>query len=440
MSKQRLKSLSIVMLAMVAVFQAGRLWFDLGSGHNFFYALFSRTPELVVSYVVPQPTRWVVNYGNQSFGILYSTLEENAFRDDAFAVVELLLSSEAELISEGSIDWDNALRAKSVIFDYNFVVPEYLLQNSNSNLMSFDGLIIVPGRSSLERLRVIVLDTQRGVAQTFGVPRIGGVNENLLREIDAKQAAGGFVYISSKQNGFDLFLSTEFIPIFEADMFYNPVMVRNSFRNGVREDVIDIFFDNPAIRWSSTDLHGVYSYGNHDVVVRYYPWGVLEYNDYMAHRATASTLTMAYNIFLNFVRQDFSMTNDIYLVDFKFEDGVYWFAFDYVVDGLPVSLSDEMRREFGIEHAITGQVANNAVIRYTRLTAEFVSIEDEFLKIENNFFDALNLFYAEFEDEGEVRIERSLLSYLLDGQWDKRIYLNYWIYFVGGHVAKMPVD
>ena len=440
MSGQRLKSISIVALAMLAVFQAGRLWFDLGSGHDFFYALFTRPPELVVRYVIPQPTRWVINYGNQSFGILYSTFEDNAFKDDAFAVVELLLSADAELISEGPIDWDDALRAKSVIFDYNFLVPVNLLQNGNSNLISFDNLIIVPGRSSLERLRVIVLNTQRGVAQTYGVPRIGAVNENLLRQIDSMQADGGFVYISSKQNGFDLFINSEFIPIFEADMFYNPVMARNSFGSGVRGDVIDVFFDNPAIVWHSIDMHGVHSYGDHDVVVRYYPKGLLEYNDYMTRRATASSLTAAYNIFLNFIRQDFSIVNDIYLVDFSFEDGIYWFAFDYVVNGMPVSLSEQMRQEFGIDHAITGQVVNNVVVRYTRLTAEFVPVEAENLKIENTFFDALDLFYAQFEEEHGVRVERSFLTYLLNVGWNERIYLNYWICFAGERVAKMPVD
>ena len=126
-----------------------------------------------------------------------------------------------------------------------------------------------------------------------------------------------------------------------------------------------------------------------------------------------------YQICTNFLKNDNSLKTDIYLADIERtinNEVVYYF--DYVVDDLPVNLSQALRDRIGSPHAIEVTLRNQAVKEYRRYAVNFTQMEEKTERINVQFIDALDdankMYQTIVEDKDITDVKNISMGYHVD--------------------------
>lgn len=390
MRLNKLTNLVIFTLVAAAVFQTGELWLGNTESHNFFYSLVTHySDDLGVTdkvYDIIEPEKTVVGYGNKKFNMLYSdkdglsivSLTENVIRD-------VFENGTYQSVSE--IKWDEYIDGKAVIMKFPFYVSTaeyikgYALSNSDflNNVKSINYIVVVPSGGTSETSSCYFIDSSSSEAYRFDV---GGTNSSaaLYNAIQTMQYSSGspIEYISTVQSGMNIFDSI-YVPQWPEGVYsYDPVRRSNPFeKNGetdpsVIEKYANYFFDNYVTGSDISNVNGIYTLSNDDIVVKYYETGIFEYYNYdVGISQTEQTLVEAYTISRNFIGKDQGIMNDIYLSGAETRSDGLVFYYDYTLNNIPIKISDDLAEQTGMAHAIEIVVNNGNVKRYKRYAVDF---------------------------------------------------------------------
>ena len=127
------------------------------------------------------------------------------------------------------------------------------------------------------------------------------------------------------------------------------------------------FFSNPAaIR--TTPREDVWVYRDVNTVVRYYVTNILEYVSYRAiDRTMPSSFVDDFAAAVLFVERDTLVNNEIYLADFRELDGRHIFYFNYVIGNMPLPAG----WHDNLPYPIVVTVDHSTVVRYLKLAYNF---------------------------------------------------------------------
>lgn len=428
MNLSKMKNFLIITLVITAVYQTGMLWLDDTTSHNFFYTVFNtltsgnKVEPNGVSIINPE--KIVVGYGNKKFSVIYPKTDYSTIISSGNDVIKEVIAH-GEYIETAAIDWNEYLDSKAMVYDFSFSVAatEYVKgykEKGNvitSRVRAFNYIITVPSRTETEWANVYFVDSNSGEAYKFGIVK-SKKGATLYSEIEKfQQNNKDLVYVSTSQSGFYLFKKDVFVPQWSGKFLYAPLIKTNPYETNGQISIsdlgssIDSFFTDFGTKMGSRDeANNVYMFSDGTTVVKYYPMGVLEYYNYNSYDTNAEqTLASAYNACVNFMKKDSSLLTDVYLSDVKIESEGLIFYFDYTVNDLPINISDNVKEQLGITHAIEVVVGNGAVKKYKKYVYNFKESDQKNESVDTDFLSALSVV-----TETIVQVNDIELGYMVD--------------------------
>jgi hypothetical protein len=345
---RKLKSLAIIILIALALYQTGRLWFVNITNRSFFIyvtAFFnSAVPDGDEKFT--RPMRVIFGNGDGRFDMRYG---ENLPEADN-AIREILRRG----VFSGSADVASAFFVAShgpmVIYEYAFPMQADIFalafsQSSAARLTdrgvySFNSVAVLPSS-------VVFFGDER--AWTFSLQ------------------SGDFVLPEFYINN-DLYFTAsfrgDFFPQTQTGWLHRPIAMSNPYANRSGELRLDSvnaqvshFFDNPAMR-NPRMLDNVITISTINTVVRYLPGNVLEFNCFRSvRRGTPTGFKGDFSAALDFINRDVNVINDFYLAGYEARGRTHVFWFNYVIDGFPL---------LALEHPIEVEVDRGRVSRYRK--------------------------------------------------------------------------
>lgn len=435
MKVYKITNFVIVALVITAIYQTGELWLEGTSGHNFFYALTDHftSGRQEADGDVLLATRYAVGEGEGTFSVYYpDNVGNSSMLDMANRALGEILSQNDTMPQKSTADWKEILAARCIVMQYDFMIAseEYLANykdlKTNQKLEQFDYITIVPARRNGEESYAYFVNSDTNECVCFQGEG-GSASATLYESLTAKNSDMRYVSTGQRTSSAVLWRNM-FLPqwawlpyeyaalerefVFEKDGEPSRVALENTVKN---------FFRNFSVDWSERDEDGTYTFSDSETVVKYYPEErVLEYYSYENYAGDERTgLLEGYQICCNFLKNDNSLNTDIYLADIERtinNEVVYYF--DYVVDDLPVNLSQSLRDRIGSPHAIEVTLRNQAVKEYRRYAANFMQAEEKSEQVNVQFIDALDdankTYKAIVEDKDITDVKNISLGYHVD--------------------------
>ena len=448
MGKRRLKNLVILVLVFSACIQTGRLWLGEEAGRAFFYFLedaFDQTDSEGPEGSVIAPSRIVTGAGNKRFAAVSHGEDTQEVEALAYRFLEEVAQSGSFAVTE-SADWAAYLAGRVLVLEYPFAIAmsEYVKgfsgrgQALSGRVDTFETLVILPARLGEGESRVYFLSADLAVG--FTLPG-SEASEALYEALGSFAPANRLSYISAQQNGLYLFPDDAFLPQWQAGSWEYAVVEKvNPFVADAGGDMtapLEGFFDNISTTTRHLDPDtGAYVVSDSDRVVKYYPAGVLEYYNYESVKESEQTLATAYTTAIAFLAgKDVSLNGNYVLVDAELKSDGLTLYFDYTVNGLPLYLSEALKSDLGLSHALEVVVQNNVVRKYKKLAYYFSLSEAETDAVETDFLWALDETVAAFApDEATTQVQDIGLGYLADT--DGRCYLKWFVSLDGQQVLQ----
>lgn len=430
MNSGRIKNLFIVFLCVLAVYQTSGLWFEDISGRNFFYTFFAaqnRTSIHLGEYDFTNPQNIILGFGNKSFNRFFTGKRAKELNDKIDESMKYLAVN-GEYVETKYLDWNELLASKVVICYYAIDMPmsSYMnvmgaksFQSFSSKQKTFDTLAIVPARSTGENLKTYFINTKDNTTAVFSYKK-NKTSDNLYASIEEIQKqSNNRSYMSTHQSGFEMFNYNVFLPQIvqnkentNTNVVYSPIKFSNPYEDNI-EKYVDVFFENPVAKWSGRDVNnGAYMYSDENIVVRYYPSGLIEYANYsVGTNSEDNSLATAFNIAIELIQKDMTIYDNMYLSKMVKTEDTWRFGFDYYINDYPIVLSDELKLQLGIEHMLEVTVKNGIATGYKHYLCS-IEIEPEIKNVSVNFSTVLDKIMS---GNNLDKIDDMYLSYIIDG-------------------------
>lgn len=409
------KNSIITFFVLLAIYQTAKLWFEDFSSHNFFYELFSVENSVEIDEGAFFTLESIfVNRNDEKIKKFSSDIYTSEFKP-VFDKAINLVAEKGCFIFSGKLDWDSVLSSKSVIYQYStHIVPHdiAMMFGFKKSIMDpvsvdIDTVCIIPSASVPEYIDVIFANSETNTAYTFRLENnnyIYDLSDTISGMNESKD--GELYYISTAKNGFDIFDKNIFIPNWSGAGFgYNTVEMVNPFEEegsvlmNRLEKNIDIFFDNPAAKWTS-QVNNVYTYSDENTVLKYYTTGVLEYSGY--NTVTDSSQGSFYDDYkqaIAFIAKDTNIKNEYYLKKYEKDSEKTVLYFDYKIGNFPIMLSEDIKKNIEMSSVIEVTVANGRVSKYKRFVYNFSLNRSYQTFVVENFLEVIDSVLAKNQSE-----------------------------------------
>lgn len=435
MKLYKIMNFVIVALVITAIYQTEELWLEGTNGHNFFYALtnYFTSDKQEADGDVLLATRYAVGEGEGTFSVYYpDEVGNSAMLDLANRALGEILSQKETVPQKSTADWKEILANRCIVMQYDFMIAsEEYLENykelkTNQKLEQFDYITIVPAKRSGEGSQAYFVNSETNECVLFRGEG-GGASTTLYEALTTEDS--DMLYVSTGQRtSASVLWRNMFLPQW-ARLPYQYAALEREFvfekdgepSRATLENTVKNFFRNFSVDWSERNEDGIYTFSDSETVVKYYPEEkVLEYYNYENYAGDARTgLLEGYQICCNFLKNDNSLQTDIYLADIERtinNEVIYYF--DYVVDDLPVNLSQSLRDRIGSPHAIEVTLRNQAVKEYRRYAVNFRQMAEKNERINVQFIDALDdankTYKAVVEEKDITDVKNISLGYHVD--------------------------
>lgn len=421
MLKNRVINLTIAVLAALAVLQTGSLWLGQTKSPDRIYSAFngliSSGSASAEEYSPIKPEICAVGIGANKY-VLCSLNDKKAFS----AAEEALKS----IISEGipseilPLDW-SLFNGENIILSYPFSVSSvefakgFSSKTGTIELENFDYVVITPSFEDENVSASFINNTDH----TFCVLSLKDEEINSALKEEISEADADLVYISSAQSGFNIFKNNVFLPQWTTmEYSYHPVkaVLSGCDENGILstssiKQMVQPFFEPYSPDVTSIDSAGVHLFYTDEVVVKYYPDGIMEYFNY--EKSTKSqTLASAYDACIKFLESDSSIDTDIYISSAEATTEGLVFKFNYSVNSIPVILGDSS----GIENAIEVVVNGNTVKKYRKYACNFYNSQEDELFANIDFSTEINRVITEYAQSGQaILVDDMTVCYYYNG-------------------------
>ncbi|MCL2187827.1 MAG: hypothetical protein FWC16_02205 [Defluviitaleaceae bacterium] len=319
----RVKSLLIVCLAALAIYQTGLLWFVNITNRSFFIyftQLFDRgVPDGYTDII--RPRRVIYGNGDGFFTLRYGERSEMANS----AITEILARGVFNGIVPAETALTAALQAPVILHEYAFPLRAEIFATAfsqRSTILSDRGIDAIT-RVAVLNEGVIFMDETH--AWAFNLP-VGTF------ELDTVYIDRGLFFVSDEQTPW------VFIPRTEAGYRHHPIRVVNPYANRSGEVQLNSvnaqvshFFDNPAVRNPRME-ENVITISTINTVVRYLPGNVLEFNCFRPiRRREAPNFMTDFSAAVAFINNDVNVQNDFLLARYEVRGRTHVFWFSYVI-------------------------------------------------------------------------------------------------------------
>jgi len=377
-----LKSILILALAALAVFQVHRLWLVDLTNRNFGLYLQARFPPAAPDGqgAFARPFRVISGVGDGAFRVMYSEIEGS----DEWVFGERALDA---VLQRGTFRQTRELPLNEpiLIFEYAFdMCAEKFTQAFGR-------------RRSVGLLTDVGIDTFTGVAVVPPQPVAEGIgtSESLRVFFIGEEYVWEFLH-----TGYDFAFDIEpvdsarmhfvnrgygFVPFTPLSGFsYTAVVVHNPLQNphGIftlshMRSRVEHLFDNPATIIPGVTLDNIYTFSNRNAMVRYLENSVLEYISYRTVGRASDNFFADFSAALAFISNDTGVINETFLQQHGSLGRAHVFWFNYVIDNRPLVWASEwytgLRCGDPLLAAIEVTVEQGRVVRYRRLAYNFVS-------------------------------------------------------------------
>jgi len=435
MKLYKITNFVIVLLVITAIIQTGELWLQGTSGHNFFYSLtnvFDAGGQEADGDVL-LATRYAVGEGEGTFSVYYpDEVGNSSMLDVANRALGEILSRNKTMPQKSTADWKEILASRCIVMQYDFMIAseEYLKDykdlKANEKLERFDYITIVPGMRNGEESLAYFVNSDTNECVLFR-GEAGSASSKLYETLTAKESEMRYISTGQRTSASALWRNM-FLPQWAFLPYqYQPLEREFVFEKdgeasrGVLENTVSKFFRNFSVDWSSQDEDGTFVFSDSETVVKYYTdIKVLEYFNYENYIGDGRTdLLEGYQVCCNFLKNDNSLQTDIYLADIKHTiNNEVVYCFDYVVDDLPVHLSQPLRDSIGSDYAIEVTLRNQAVKEYRRYAVNFKQAEEKSEQINVQFIDALDdankMYQTIVEDKDITDVKNIAMGYHVD--------------------------
>ncbi len=419
------KNFIITFLIFLAIYQTTGLWFENFSTHSFFYLIKNKFENANIQKDTLYLTESIlINTGNNKFIRKYNNIS-NADYKKIFDEAIYLSIKNGDFSYIEHFDIKNVLNKRSIIYTYDFNIKGEEMSkifnikaNHLSKIKQFDTIIIVPMIDEKYNIKTIFLSSKTLNAYELKVSKdiLSQNIFNIINDFNSLEAKD-FYYISSEESGISLFSTNQFLPKARNETFnVNKIAVDNPLEQdgGIllseSEKYVDVFFDSPITK-SSSFINNTYTYNDENVIVKYYPNGVLEYVKYKSNIGIGSE-DSPYNIALQFLAKDNNIKNEYYLQDYKIEENKVIFYFNYKINNFPIILSEDKKLQTGMDSMIEVTVEDNIVSKYRRIIYDFY-VEDDYDIVEKSFIDAIDNFLVNL-GKPNIYIDEMKLVYKFD--------------------------
>lgn len=430
------KNFIIAFLMILAIYQTAELWFEDFSSHNFFS--FSEKVDISEGSAAKSHTleRVIINLGDNRMVCRGNGIYESSWKKTVDDAVSRLLKK-GDVVSSGAADWKSILKNKCFIYEYNFAMGSaeaegiFGIKGGNADkIKSFD-TVVFSADGGLGRLRLINSETMWCLEIRL--------NES-FDEVNAlfgnfNPSGEDIYYISSVQNGFEIFRGNIFIPRWDGQSvsysYLSPELQYNDPQDKTAlESEVNLFFDNPAEKWSTT-VNDVVNYSDETTVVKFYPQGVLEYSNYSTEGYGEDNGFYAnYMAALSLLETDKGIVNEYYLRNSSFSNGEYTLYFGYKANNMPLVMSSELSEKTGMKDYIEVTSSFGRVSNYKRYCVHYSVESSKSLTADRDFLSCVDEIYNSFEDSENPTVDEIALVYMDEGD-NKKISLR-WLMDIDG--------
>lgn len=414
----------IAFLMVLAIYQTGELWFGDFSNHNFF-SLFNGNENSYSKNIAYTLNRLVINLGDNKVVCRGSNIYESEYKEEFDRAISTALTKGTLTENTGSVDWVSVLENRAVIYEYSCSFKGSDLNgifnvqsDISSRIESYDTIIISP-RADNSFMRVIFYDSEKDISSYAELKS----NSIIGKCYEATSAFAGpeddIYYISSVENGFDIFSENIFLPQCETE-FYTYNAIEPHYISGdvsMMEKNANIFFDNmSAMDYQRSD--GNYTFRNETTVVRCYDNSVMEYFNYDAKSDNDNSFYGNYGAAINLIKQDKFVTNEIYLESYEYKDGQYTFRFNFKINNLPLLPGNEIKENTGLSSFIEVITSKGSVDKYRKYGCRYTISDKITLNSKVDFISAIDKIYAElYGNESETKpVDDITLGYIADSR------------------------
>ncbi len=391
MPKAIVKTIILVALVVLSIYQIAMLWFDYPSDRNFFYSIIDSESSLTEpneneGFELFYPIR-VATYQGISSNYELMELSSNDGVDIAANGLAVIRSAfikgrhDNEYIREEEL-WDK----QHVLLELPFTF-EYKIINNNLNVdsswltetMSFDRVYIYPAQFADEYMKVIFADKtlDKRFACTILIDDIKVLNEAMVKYNDQDNTIGKatnkILYASTKQKHLNMFNEDLLLPIngqyydllknLYGDMYFYDGIKRNK---EAIEEFVNYFFANPEVAWN-TETSEVIRFGDLEVVVSYDDTGLFVYELIEEMDIKETSLNNAYVVASEFLKRDTILNQIEYeLAGYQVNDEGVTYYYDYYYRGIPIIFGN-MYKDYGQYYPMEITVNSSTVKSYKRL-------------------------------------------------------------------------
>ena len=437
MNLSKWKTFIITFLVFLAIYQTTGLWFENFSTHSLFYLVKNENDKANMQKDTMYLTESIlINTGNNKFIKKYNNISNADYKKVFDEAISLCLEKgDFSYIQQFNIN--EILNNKSIIYTYDFTFKGedmskvFNFKGSHiSKIKQFDTVIIMPILEEKYNIKTIFLCSKTLNAYELKISK-DNLNQSITNIINdfSNFEQKDFYYISSEESGISLFNSNQFLIKAKESVFTtnsiaatNPLEQDGGILLSESEKYVDIFFDNPITKASSF-INNTYTYNDENVIVKYYPNGVLEYVKYKGSTG-ADKQSSSYSLALQFLAKDTNIKNEYYLSNYKIEDNKIIFYFDYKINNLPIILSKQKMEETNMESMIEITIEDNSVSKYRRIVYDF-TIDESLETIEKSFIEAIDSLILNIDTKVE-HIDEMKLCYSFNNI-EEPIYIKWFI-------------
>ncbi len=389
----------IAFLMVLAIYQTGKLWFEDISDHNFFN--FSGKSESTGSMFYTLD-RILVNTGDNRVVSIGSGIYTNEYKKTFDKAVTEALSKGSISENTGNLDWNSVLDNRAVIYGYDCSFGSGALESlfnvkseSLGAIKSFDTIVISP-RADNSYMRVIFFDSVNKTSATAELKSSSVIGECFDAGTRLADRDEDIYYISSAENGFDIFSENIFLPRCKSENYSYNAVEPHFTANDIQmiEENANIFFNN-AIAGNYTRNSDGYTFSDETTVVKFSENDVMEYFSYDTKHSSGNSLADNMSAALNMIEQDKFVTNEVYLHSYSYADGQFTFLFNYKLNDLKLLPSEEIKKKTGLSSFIEVSVSQGSVDRYRKYTCRYTLSDKNIQSAKIDFIGAIDKLYSQ---------------------------------------------
>lgn len=382
MDKEKRKSLILITLIVLCIWQTGKLWLGNLSSLNFFPKL----EETVFNQIEPMSI-WLSP--GAPVTLIYRLGEENREYQSVINEIGRSISTymnKAKSQGAEPLDWNNILTKKGILYEYpiSLTYTEVIGDDTLNPPANFpkgeeiDYIFIQLTEEKKNIMKWYLIDSKNNVAYPLEVEGQFGNMKNfndLLRDesfaTKVKYQPTFNVSGISNKNIFLPISSKELPLVYDILEYYNPLDNYNEGEEFSRfNPYVNHFFLNPLLKKEEKTEDGVYIFSElMRAVVKYYPNGMFEYSNIGVSpiRRRGSRLS-SYNIAKEFLNKSESIPKEakkrLFLSDIIETETGYIFCFDMRIKGIPIYLSQRTREKLNMDHIVEVRVQGSQVANF----------------------------------------------------------------------------